>query len=409
MVKNFLRIFIVATFFLFASNADANWVWTKMNKLFQHKRDKACAFVLQGKGFVFGGSDSLNHTLNDLWMFDPTSNTWTQKASLDTLQKRRNAFAFSLGDSVGIVAGGASDSTNFYILSSVYGYNYAANAWSTKTSMPANVLRATAVSCNGKGYVIGGSDGFNPMSAIYEYDGNLNLWNVKTSMVPQPPGSSGGRDFPASFVVENKIYFGTGKDDSYYDNHFWVYDPVTDSWQQKADFLGGRRMGCVAFALGNTGVIGLGTDGGNKIDLYGYDATNDVWNFLANYPNSSGLKNACAFVINGDAYIATGNSGKVSDVCYKLSLSNGIATMSDAKNIVQIFPQPAHQSVIFKTDKSVENGMITIFSADGKLIAQQAFHSTQTKFETKTWQPDFYFYQISKDEKIIAFGKILVQ
>ena len=37
----------------------------------------ACACALDGKGYVFSGRDAEGNYLNDLWQYDPQTDTWT--------------------------------------------------------------------------------------------------------------------------------------------------------------------------------------------------------------------------------------------------------------------------------------------------------------------------------------------
>ena len=39
---------------------------------------------------------------------------------------------------------------------------------------------------------------------------------------------------------------------------FWEYDPVGNTWTQKADFGGTARYAAVGFSIGNKGYIGTG-------------------------------------------------------------------------------------------------------------------------------------------------------
>ena len=39
---------------------------------------------------------------------------------------------------------------------------------------------------------------------------------------------------------------------------FWEYDPVANTWTQKADFGGAARDSAVGFSIGSKGYIGTG-------------------------------------------------------------------------------------------------------------------------------------------------------
>ena len=77
------------------------------------------------------------------------------------------------------------------------------------------------------------------------------------------------------FTANGKGYTGLGHINSgqhiTYDD-FWEYDPISDTWTQKADFGGGQRQHATGFSLGDYGYVGLGRD---SLDEY----TSDFWEF----------------------------------------------------------------------------------------------------------------------------------
>ncbi|MDI6741808.1 MAG: kelch repeat-containing protein, partial [Smithella sp.] len=73
------------------------------------------------------------------------------------------------------------------------------------------------------------------------------------------------------FSIGSKGYVGTGYDGSQNTLDFWEYDPVSDTWTQKADFAGTARQAAVGFAIENKGYVGTGYDGVNTRDFWEYD------------------------------------------------------------------------------------------------------------------------------------------
>lgn len=307
------KSFIINTSFLFllslvSLSSKADWNWHKRAYLTNCKRDQACAFSIANKGYLCCGSDTNNITLNDLWEYNPTTNVWTQKANLIG-GTRRSAFSFSI-NGLGYVGGGIADSNTTGVLyGDFYAYDPTTNTWTQKANYSStgnNVYRSAATACNGKGYLIGGRNSWSSNSSLSEYDPISNVWTVK-SMFPGLPTSSGGRDGGAAFAAYNKVYFGTGRDDSFFERDFWEYDPLNNAWTRKKDFPGSGRFCGVGFNIGNLGFIGLGTDGGFLKDVYIYDAINDNWNFANNF-DGAGRRNASCFVIGDSAYVCTGKS-----------------------------------------------------------------------------------------------------
>ena len=112
-----------------------------------------------------------------------------------------------------------------------------------------------------------------------------------------------------SFSIGSKAYLGTGLDASIMKQDFWEYDPVTNAWTQRADFGGGTRAGAVGLSIGNKGYIGLGTatypSYSWPADWWEYDPVTNSWTQRANFP-ALGRYTLASFVINDKAYMGTG-------------------------------------------------------------------------------------------------------
>jgi type IX secretion system substrate protein/SprB-like repeat protein/galactose oxidase-like protein len=85
---------------------------------------------------------------------------------------------------------------------------------------------------------------------------------------------------------------------------FWEYDPVTDSWSQKAAFIGPARLSAVGFSIGTKGYFGTG---GNNNDFYEYDQATNTWTQKTNF-GGVGREGAVGCSIDGKGYVGTGGS-----------------------------------------------------------------------------------------------------
>jgi N-acetylneuraminic acid mutarotase len=91
------------------------------------------------------------------------------------------------------------------------------------------------------------------------------------------------------------------------------YTVLPGGWIRKADvpFVDAppndARVDGIGFAIGNTGYIGLGTaNGGAFSDLNAYDPITNKWTKKSSLP--IGLQSAFSMVINGKAYVGTGDT-----------------------------------------------------------------------------------------------------
>jgi N-acetylneuraminic acid mutarotase len=87
--------------------------------------------------------------------YDPTSNTWTTRASMPT---PRGSFGVTSINGIAYVAGGISSAGlgNVSYLATVIAYDPSSNMWTTKTSMPTAQWELAASAINGLLYAVGG-------------------------------------------------------------------------------------------------------------------------------------------------------------------------------------------------------------------------------------------------------------
>jgi N-acetylneuraminic acid mutarotase len=311
-------------------------------------RDGAVAFSIGNKGYFGTGGNNQNFNspsvFNDFWEYDPATDTWTQKASFGGTA-RQNAVGFSIG-SFGYVGTGAgvrtpssqpvyqdfwqydpstdtwtqkadygggalSNAVDFTVLDKGYAgsgsnfwqYDPSTDQWSQIAPFggPKEPLQGIRFSLNGKGYI--GLDGNS--NILWEYDTLSDTWTQAASF----PGTL--RAAMAGFSIDDKGYAGTGVLNNAYFNDFWEFDPTANAWTQKANFAGGPREGTMAFSVGSKGYMGTGTtDQSNPFadtkDLWEYDPATDTWTQKADFGGSP-RTNLIAFTVDNMGYAAGGN------------------------------------------------------------------------------------------------------
>ncbi|HTF19991.1 MAG TPA: kelch repeat-containing protein [Chryseolinea sp.] len=142
-----------------------------------------------------------------------------------------------------------------------------------------------------------------PSNAAFENSGPY--WTE----LPKVPMTS--RTGALSFIVDGKLYYGTGTTSSSYLKDLWEYDLTTGVWTQKADFPGVERSGATTFTLGSSVYVGFGRNAGaNSLkDLYRYSPSTNTWTASVNYPNNNTIYEPGVFVANGYAYLIGGYRG----------------------------------------------------------------------------------------------------
>ncbi|OQP50167.1 hypothetical protein A4D02_27440 [Niastella koreensis] len=286
-------------------------------------RMNAVSFSIKGKGYV--GTGRGGKAQSDFWEYDPVTNVWTQKANFAG-GARFSATGFSidnkgyigLGDSLKPIIGFEARYSDFWE------YDPGTNIWTRKADFPGGARSGAAgFSIGSKGYI--GTGIANPSGGIstgfstndfWEYDPATNSWAQKASF------SGRARSFATGLCIGNKGYIGLGN--AFIDeigasfNDFWEYEPVTDTWAQKADFGGGARAAAVGFSIGNTGFVGTGQSNMFSFstnDVWAYDPVTNAWTKKASVGGTGNLREqAVGFSIGNKGYIGTGYRGTPSSL-----------------------------------------------------------------------------------------------
>lgn len=337
-----------------SANVGTTSTWTQKASL-NTARSGAFTFEIGGKAYLGTGFNG-SSCLNDFWEYDPTNNTWTQKANFPGTA-RYGAASFSIGNK-GYVGTGVDCSNNLY--QDIWEYNPATNTWTQKNNFGGSARRhATTFVIGSKAYLATGHNGSYDLNDLYEYDPTADSWTQKASL-------SVYRNQSIGFSMNGKGYFGAG---NYMGNNFndlYEYTPGTNSWATKAA-IGGtfQIVGAKAFTLGNKAYIVGGT---TTNEFWEYTPATNAW-LQKGYFAGVARWYLSAFALNGKAYMGTGaniNSTMLSDLwefdpgvtyvwsnssvqpsitvtssgSYSLTVSNGYGCSTSLAQSVSITTQP---------------------------------------------------------------------
>ena len=133
----------------------------------------------------------------------------------------------------------------------------------------------------------------------WEFDPATNSWSQKADYL-------GGICYHAAgFAIDDIGYVGTGRispSGSVLVQDFFKYNPAQNTWQQITDFPGAGRRGAVGFAIGEFGYVATGS---LNEDMYRYNPANDTWTQMTDVPGG-GRMSAIGFEIDGFGYVGTG-------------------------------------------------------------------------------------------------------
>jgi len=251
-------------------------IWTQLPDLPGAPRMAASSFAIGNKGYVGLGMDTSYLGTNDFYEFDPSTNTWTQKASFSGTS-RFAASSFSI-DSLGFIGIGLTTTQfNFILHNDLWAYDPVTDTWTQKASLPAvGRSNATSFSIGSKGYIVAGVDSFNYLKELWEYDAVTDMWTQKQSL----PSWAVGRADLASFSLGSNGYICTGQTGvSIFTKECFTFNPGLNQWVQVTDFPGNPRDETVGFSIGSHGYVGLG--GHNSIPAY-----TNFWEYAPDHPNA---------------------------------------------------------------------------------------------------------------------------
>jgi hypothetical protein len=263
--------------------------------------------------------------LNDLWQYDPTTDTWAQKANYP---------------------GGKRDGLGVFVIGN-------------------------------KAYVGGGSDNNYVYSQFYEYDATADKWTQKTDIPEQ------GDIFPSMFSIGNYGYTVCGAGASEYTD-LYRYDPSSDSWDSYASFPGDPRQACISFVLNGKAYVGSGQSQYDTTytDMFSYDPSTDNWSNVPSLP-AQGRAWATAGVIGDTAYIGNGAYFKGGNILYlndwwgfSSTFTASVSNKSSIADRITCYPLPASSFVRISGIESGKEYSVRVLDAAGRNIKTEVLAST---------------------------------
>jgi hypothetical protein len=230
-------------------------------------------FTMNGKGYICGGLEGNSEGelvgMTDLWEYDTTTKSWSQKADYPGSEVF-DGTNFAIGNSAYIIA----NNQNFQ-------FNQSTNTWTKRASMPATARGfASSFAINGIGYTGFGyplSNSLSQLKDFWQYNPVTDKWLKKGTF----PGEK--REGAPTFTINGKGYMCSGSrtvsgGSSVYMTDTWMYDPLVDTWVEKADFPAHGRMFSIGLTGPTNGYVATGSAATTIFhDCWQYSATTDSW------------------------------------------------------------------------------------------------------------------------------------
>ncbi|MEY3585531.1 MAG: hypothetical protein RLZZ243_595, partial [Bacteroidota bacterium] len=249
-------------------------------------RHRAVGCATENKGYLGLGhvnGSGVDISYKDWWEYDPSSDSWSQKANYP--MNNHGATSFVVNDQP-CVGGGSALNGEFFK------FDPSQNIWTPIASCPFfNPGDTQGFSVNNKGYVYVGQQ-------MAEYDPSTNSWSLKAT----PPVIFGS--WTCSFTIEGSGYVKAG-------TKLFEYKPIHNTWTQRAEFPGSSTGGSYGFSILQRGFVTCGYMGGLST------VTDQVWSF---YPGTNSWQMELAFpgtnrrfpvafAIHDRGYFGTGTNG----------------------------------------------------------------------------------------------------
>jgi N-acetylneuraminic acid mutarotase len=193
----------------------------------------AVAFVVDGRAFVGTGRNNDDEWETRFWEFDAANREWPEVGDSYTSipgNKREGAFAFVI-NSTAYIGGGYSNGT---YRKQLFAFTPSSDSEMQEITLDddddyyddfsAAVGRTGVVTFvwGGKVYFATGSAG-SALSSVYEYDPATQVWDEKTDF------EGVARSNAVGFILEDRMFLGTGNNSSTYFSDFWEFKPLEES------------------------------------------------------------------------------------------------------------------------------------------------------------------------------------
>lgn len=364
-------LFVAAA--LLADTAVAQNTWVAKAPYAGGGRKVATAFTIGGSVYVGTGVLGTSY-YRDFWQYNPQSDTWTQKAAYGGAA-RVSASGFSIGNvgflGLGQLANGAASAV-------LYAYDAASNTWVQFSNFPlaAGRYEAATFVVNNRAYITGGTDGSFNYRDCWEFNPLTDTWTQKANF------GGAARSYPSAFALNGEGYVGLGAATGYFFD-LWRYTPGSNTWTRRADFPGGGRSAAVGFAIGPFGYVATGYNGSAVFrDLWEYNPATDAWTQRAAYGGPASNAGVAA-VVGNKAYVGLGadNTNTAISAWWEYSPVITATRVAAPRVAVQVYPNPATERVTLALPAGSVLHALSLYTVSGARVLHRVDGATSLSLE----------------------------
>lgn len=404
--KNTNMKYILLTLSIFSLNLFAQ-DWEDLQSLPESAstRHHPVTFSIGGYGYLVAGADAEYVSLSDFYRYDPTSDSWTQ---LDNFPGASRGFAYGVEtETKGYMGFGYyfnPDTGEDAYLDDLWEYDPETDTWTELATCPCTPrIHPAMVEVNGKIYVgLGGSE-FGDLGDWWEYDIETDTWTERADF------PSSNRHHPYYFSIGDYAYVGMGHSGPNIFDDFYRYDPETDTWTTLGDLTDQGRVAGTQFDYGGKGYF-LSGQGETHTNLptgefWEYTPETDSWVELDPHPGG-GRWAPGSFVIDGGVYFMCGeaNTGNKRDLM-RYQIEGAANIESEETNAYRIYPNPATNH--FQIENMTESQSIKTLNINGEVILQKTVNPGEP-IDVSHLEKGVYFCQFILAEGIRS-EKLVIQ
>lgn len=405
-----MKQLLLTGFIAFIAHSGLSYGWVKLSDFGGEARHRTPMITIGNKIYTGQGhynGAGTNILFGDWWEFDPSSNTWSQKADYGG-GPVYHAAAFVIGN-YGYVGTGRITASGNTLTQDFYRYDPQTNSWQQMANFPGLPRRGAVGFAIGEyGYIGTGEpqSGGSLYNDFYRYNPATDSWNQIASM------PTSGRVSAVGFELGGYGYVGTGGFSSWGTSQkdFWRYDPNSNSWQQMADVGTITRMEATGFSLNGKGYILNGdnfSSGTNYDDMYEYDPSTNQWTQIEDFKGSA-RRYMAATTVNGLAYCGLGTNG----TNFKDFWFFDQTLSMDEVNIDQmdVFPNPFSEFININL-KTIQSGLehveVRFIDAFGAVSAIYKGQELNKPISTVLLTPGQYYVTISYKGQLLGTKKTI--
>ena len=370
-----MRRLVTLVFCAFSLTFHAQY-WIQKSSFGGVGRHRAVGCATENKGYLGLGhvnGSGVDISYKDWWEYDPSSDTWSQKASYPVNNHGATSFVVNNQPCVG---GGSALNGEFFKFDPIQ------NTWSPIASCPFfNPGDTQGFSVNNKGYVYVGQQ-------MAEYDPNTNGWTLKAT----PPVTFGS--WTCSFTIEGSGYVKAG-------TKLFEYKPIHNTWTQRAEFPGSSTGGSYGFSILQRGFVTCGYVGGLST------VTDQVWSF---YPGTNSWqlelpfpgtnrRFPVAFAIHNRGYFGTGTNGINLNDFWQYNPTINTSEINELSSLSwDVYPNPSADFLHIQLGDGIGSDTFAeIYDLTGKIVLHTSLNSGENVLDIQSLPSGTYVCSVEQN------------